>query len=70
MREAYATSRLAVLPALDLSPRHNFEVDREWRWESYVDSERAGWWTRTGANIRSPLRAARRTGPCRRRRWR
>ena len=37
MREAYATSRLAVLPALDLSPRHNFEVDREWRWESYVD---------------------------------
>ena len=37
MREAYATSRLAVLPALDLSPRHNFGVDREWRWESYVD---------------------------------
>ena len=37
MREAYATSRLAVLPALDLSPRHNFGVDREWRWDSYVD---------------------------------
>ena len=37
MREAYATGRLAVLPALDLLATYNFGVDREWRWESYVD---------------------------------
>ena len=37
VREAHATGRLAVLPALDLSPRHNFGVEREWRWETYVD---------------------------------
>ena len=37
MREAHATGRLAVLPALKLHPSHNFGVCNEWRWESYLD---------------------------------
>ena len=37
LQEAHATDRLAVLPALHLSPIHNFGVLREWKWETYFD---------------------------------
>lgn len=37
LQEADATGRLAVLPALHLSPTHNFGVRREWKWETYFD---------------------------------
>ena len=35
--EAHVTARLAILPALDLNPMHNFGLRREWRWEHYYD---------------------------------
>lgn len=41
LQEAHATGRLAVLPALYLSPTHNFGVCRSWRWESYFDLDRS-----------------------------
>lgn len=37
LQEAHATGRLAVLPALCLSPMHNFGICREWEWETYFD---------------------------------
>ena len=37
LREAHATARLAILPPLHFSPKHNFGVRREWRWEHYFD---------------------------------
>ena len=37
VREAFATGRLAVLPALRLHPKHNFGVDRDWNWDTYFD---------------------------------
>lgn len=41
LREAWATNRLAILPPLALDPKHNFGVDREWKWESYFDLGRS-----------------------------
>ena len=37
LREAHLLGRLAVLPALNLAPQHNFGVDRQWRWDAYFD---------------------------------
>ena len=37
MREAFALGRLALLPPLELHPRHNLGVQRPWRWEDYFD---------------------------------
>ena len=39
LREAHASGRLALLPALNLAPHHNFGIDRDWRWDAYVDFE-------------------------------
>ena len=36
-REAHVTGRLALLPALELSPTHNFGVSHDWQWEWYFD---------------------------------
>lgn len=51
LREAQATGRLAILPPLTLEPKHNFGVNREWKWGSYFDLGRstlvgAGGWER------------------------
>ena len=37
LREAHASGRLALLPALNLAPHHNFGIDRDWRWDAYID---------------------------------
>ena len=37
LREAHATRRLALLPALDLERKHNFGVRHDWQWEWYFD---------------------------------
>ena len=37
MREAFTLGRLALLPPLELHPRHNFGVARAWRWADYFD---------------------------------
>ena len=37
LREALKLGRLAVLPPLGLSRRHNFGIARDWRWETYFD---------------------------------
>ncbi len=37
LREAHASGRLAILPPLNLSPKLNLGVRREWRWEHYFD---------------------------------
>ena len=37
LREAHATGRLAVLPPLTLHPKHNFNHNRDWRWDDYYD---------------------------------
>ena len=37
LREAHAAGRQAVLPPLLLHAEHNFDVCREWRWESLFD---------------------------------
>ena len=37
LREAHAGGRLALLPALNLAPHHNFGIDRDWRWDAYID---------------------------------
>ncbi len=37
LTEAHLTGRRAVLPKLRLDPRHNFGIDRDWRWETYFD---------------------------------
>lgn len=39
--EAWETGRLAILPPLVLDPKHNFGIDREWKWESYFDLDRS-----------------------------
>lgn len=37
LREAHATGRLAVVPPLNLLPKHNLGVWRDWKWETYFD---------------------------------
>ena len=37
LAEAHLSGRIAERPPLNLDPRHNFGVEREWRWETYVD---------------------------------
>ena len=37
LREAHVTGRLALLPALNLAPKHNFGVRHDWQWEWYFD---------------------------------
>ena len=37
LHEAHITDRLAILPPLRLAPKHNFGVQRQWRWEHYFD---------------------------------
>ena len=37
LREAHATGRLALLPALDLDRKHNFGTWHDWQWNSYFD---------------------------------
>ena len=41
MREAHSVGRLAVLPPLNLAPSHNFDVTRQWRWETYYDLQKS-----------------------------
>lgn len=41
LSEAEETGRLALLPPLRLHPRHNFGIDREWRWDKYFDFGRS-----------------------------
>lgn len=35
--EAHATGRLAILPALRLEARHNFDIPGDWAWDTYFD---------------------------------
>ena len=35
--EAYASDRLAVLPPLLMTPKHNFGIAHAWRWDTYFD---------------------------------
>lgn len=37
LREAHACGRRALLPPLLLEPKYNFNIGREWRWESFFD---------------------------------
>ena len=37
LREAHATGRLALLPALDLDRKHNFGTWHDWQWDWYFD---------------------------------
>lgn len=37
LAEAHATGRLALLPPLTLHPKHNFDHNRDWRWDDYYD---------------------------------
>ena len=37
LREAHACDRRALLPPLLLEPKYNFNIGREWRWESFFD---------------------------------
>ena len=37
MREAHSVGRLAIVPPLRLSRRHNFGVMRDWCWDDYFD---------------------------------
>ena len=57
LREAHREGRLAVLPALNLAPRHNFGVDRPWRWETYFDFEASVLVDAAGAEHALPLAA-------------
>lgn len=41
LTEARSAGRLAILPQLLLRPRHNFGIDREWRWDAYFDFGRS-----------------------------
>ena len=52
--EALDTGRLAVLPPLGLSRRHNFGVGHDWRWETYFDL-RAGRMLDADCDVARPL---------------
>ena len=41
LREAHASGRRAILPPLLLHAQYNFDVCREWRWESLFDFHRS-----------------------------
>ena len=57
LREAHREGRLAVLPALNLAPRHNFGVDRQWRWDTYFDLDASVLVDAAGAEHPLPLAA-------------
>ena len=57
LREAHLLGRLAVLPALRLAPKHNFGVDRRWRWETYYDLDRSRMVDSSGRTHPLPLAA-------------
>ena len=37
LREAHASGRRALLPPINLTARHNFGIERDCRWDDYVD---------------------------------
>ena len=39
LREAHASGRQALLPSLNLTAFYNFGIERDWRWDAYVDLE-------------------------------
>ena len=58
LREAHLLGRVAVLPALHLAPKHNFGVDRQWRWETYYDFDGSRLVDASGKSHPLPLVAA------------
>lgn len=57
LREAHACGRRAILPPLLLEPKYNFNIGREWRWESFFDLRRSRLVDAAGREHRLPIAA-------------